>query len=160
MPKYRIKTPRYIDGVYYAATPEAPAVVELAEGTKLDKGLEALDDAGQPTKLKPHFAARVTHPHAHARDVKTDMVVLGAGRDVGTPVGATVVTAAYLGKQEEMDEVLEAQQADLSPEPLTAEERERQYRGKEHLLQDADAVAPTKAGRHATKKRSSDNDAL
>ncbi|HWV38852.1 MAG TPA: hypothetical protein VN033_10300 [Vulgatibacter sp.] len=62
MPKYWIRSPRYINGVYIFASPEFPAEVELPEGTKVDPGLAPFDE--KPEKPVPHFAQHGGTPSA------------------------------------------------------------------------------------------------
>lgn len=61
MPKFIIRAPRYIDGKVVKASPEAPAIIELPEGTKVDKGLELVAPDVVPVFEKPkaHFAEKL-----------------------------------------------------------------------------------------------------
>jgi hypothetical protein len=70
MPRYVLKQPRYIDGRYIAADVEHPVVIELPEGTKIDKFLEPLADEAEPVavKAKPHFADMKRTAHVVERD--------------------------------------------------------------------------------------------
>lgn len=58
MPKYIIRAPRYLDGVYVFASPDFPAEVELPEGTKRDEGLFDVGSVHATEKLKPHYPVR------------------------------------------------------------------------------------------------------
>lgn len=63
MPKYLIRNPRYLNGVYVRASPEAPTVIEVPEGHKVDRGMEPLEGAPAHTPLKPHHAGPgAVHP--------------------------------------------------------------------------------------------------
>lgn len=71
MPKYTIRAPRYINGQYVHASPEYPAVVELPEGEKADRGLEPFEgETPAPLKLKPHYVEKgVAQPHPQSTPV-------------------------------------------------------------------------------------------
>lgn len=52
MPKYRITKSRFIDSEYIEATPSHPAVIELPVGTKIDAGLQPVDDEARAEAAK------------------------------------------------------------------------------------------------------------
>ncbi len=54
MAKFRIRAPRFIDGVYIHADAEHPVVVDLAEGVRPGLGMQPVE-APPPPPLKSHF---------------------------------------------------------------------------------------------------------
>jgi hypothetical protein len=67
MPRYIIKASRYLDGGFVYASPDAPAEIELPEGTKVDRGLTPVgspEAAAEP--LKPHYVTKEAKQAAQA----------------------------------------------------------------------------------------------
>jgi hypothetical protein len=60
--KYVIRASRYIDGVYVAADPMHPAIIELPEGSKLDPGLFPVGDPRGTEAPKPHYVPSSASP--------------------------------------------------------------------------------------------------
>ena len=62
MPRFFIRKPRYINGVYHFASSEYPAEVEIPEGTKIDAGLIPVEKIQNEGPLKPaHVPFRSSH---------------------------------------------------------------------------------------------------
>lgn len=74
MPKFKITSPRFVDGVYVQASPQFPAIIELAKAPPKDrvnewKGLHPVDEP--VAKPKPHYADRKpSHPQSAAEFAK------------------------------------------------------------------------------------------
>lgn len=72
MPKYVIRSPRYIDGEYINASPEKPAIIAVSDKVKPDAGMKALGagERPEPERLRPPHAGTRTGsaPPSHELD--------------------------------------------------------------------------------------------
>lgn len=53
MPRYLIRSPRFIDGRYVFARVDAPAVIEVAAGVQPDAGMELVSGEAAPAAASP-----------------------------------------------------------------------------------------------------------
>lgn len=71
MPKFITRVPRYINGVYIAASPDHPVELDLPEGTKPDAHLIPVDSPRAQEKLKPHFVPKESSHAQQMKDVQS-----------------------------------------------------------------------------------------